>query len=152
MQTHADYDGFMKRCIELAHLTDPGVYGVRVGVLIADHNGNIISEGTKRFNPSNGQLYHAEHVALLEAGDMADGATLVTTLEPCVHRINSMYPSCADLILFYGIKRAVIGRKDGNPKVNGGGIGRLSTSIDVFLYPGFEEEIFQLFNRQPRTP
>jgi diaminohydroxyphosphoribosylaminopyrimidine deaminase/5-amino-6-(5-phosphoribosylamino)uracil reductase len=66
---------------------------------------------------------HAEVVALRAAGDRARGATLYVTLEPCNHYGRT--PPCVDLVLACGVRRVVIGCRDPNPYVTGGGVDRL---------------------------
>jgi diaminohydroxyphosphoribosylaminopyrimidine deaminase/5-amino-6-(5-phosphoribosylamino)uracil reductase len=62
---------------------------------------------------------HAEIEALKNAGKNTDGATLYVTLEPCNHYGKT--PPCTGAILKSGIKRVVVGMKDPNPNVSGGG-------------------------------
>jgi diaminohydroxyphosphoribosylaminopyrimidine deaminase/5-amino-6-(5-phosphoribosylamino)uracil reductase len=62
---------------------------------------------------------HAEIHALKAAGRSARGATLYVTLEPCNH--HGRTPPCTEAILASGIKRAVVGCGDPNPRVAGGG-------------------------------
>ncbi len=49
-----------------------------------------------------------------------DGAVLLTTLEPCVHRGVNTRP-CADEIVFRGIRHVVFGTLDPNPNITGRG-------------------------------
>jgi diaminohydroxyphosphoribosylaminopyrimidine deaminase / 5-amino-6-(5-phosphoribosylamino)uracil reductase len=77
---------------------------------------------------------HAEPVALAQAGDLARGATLYVTLEPCSHFGKS--PPCADAIIAAGISRVVSAIEDPNPEVAGQGHARLRAagiSVDVGL-------------------
>jgi len=92
------------------------------GALIADADGNIIAEG---FHEAAG-LDHAEVVALKKAGSAARGKTLYVTLEPCNHVGRT--PPCVDAILAAGIARVVIGCRDPDPRVQGGGIERLEAA------------------------
>ncbi len=66
---------------------------------------------------------HAEAEALKVAGDAARGATAYVTLEPCSHFGKT--PPCADALIKAGIARVVVGVRDPNPKVDGGGMRRL---------------------------
>ncbi len=62
---------------------------------------------------------HAEVNAIADAGPAARGATIYVTLEPCNH--TGRTPPCTRAILEAGIRRVVIGMKDPNPSVVGGG-------------------------------
>src|SRR5512135_1253614 len=50
---------------------------------------------------------HAEVIALQEAGELARGATLVVSLEPCCHR-DKKTPPCVDAIIKSGVKKVVV--------------------------------------------
>jgi diaminohydroxyphosphoribosylaminopyrimidine deaminase/5-amino-6-(5-phosphoribosylamino)uracil reductase len=63
---------------------------------------------------------HAEVEALDDAGPNAAGATLYVTLEPCNHFGKT--PPCTHKIMGSNIKKVVVGCKDPNPFVGGGGI------------------------------
>jgi diaminohydroxyphosphoribosylaminopyrimidine deaminase/5-amino-6-(5-phosphoribosylamino)uracil reductase len=66
---------------------------------------------------------HAETAALAMAGAAARGATAYVTLEPCCHW--GMTPPCSDALIAAGIARVAVGLRDPDPRVDGGGIGRL---------------------------
>ena len=63
---------------------------------------------------------HAEMLALKNAGAAAEGATLYVTLEPCNH--HGRTPPCTEAIADAKIARVVVGTRDPNPHVDGGGI------------------------------
>jgi len=111
----------MSRALELGAGGDP-TPNPHAGALIADADGNILAEG---FHQAAG-LDHAEVVALKKAGAAARGKTLYVTLEPCNHVGRT--PPCVDAILAAGIARVVIGCRDPDPRVQGGGIERLEAA------------------------
>ena len=85
-----------------------------VGAVIVKDN-RIIAEGWHRQVGTP----HAEVHALNMAGELAKGATLYVTLEPCSHFGRT--PPCANAIVEAGIKRVVAAMSDPNPKVAGRG-------------------------------
>ncbi len=86
--------------------------GPKVGaVLISDDE--IVAVGHKQGG------VHAERAAIeaaLAAGKNLSGATLYTTLEPCVS-VGSQKEPCAQLISRVGIRTVYIGRYDPNPHI-----------------------------------
>jgi diaminohydroxyphosphoribosylaminopyrimidine deaminase/5-amino-6-(5-phosphoribosylamino)uracil reductase len=116
----------MTRALELARGGDPSP-NPHVGSVVA-RGATIVGEG---FHEAAG-LEHAEIVAIRAAGAAATGATLYVTLEPCNHEGRT--PPCVDTILASGISRVVIGCRDPNPTVRGGGVERLQEAgIEVTL-------------------
>ena len=109
----------MERAIELARAVR-GRTSVNppVGAVVL-RDGQIIGEGAT--HPPGGP--HAEVIALEAAGHLARGSTLVVTLEPCNH--SGRTPPCTEAIHRAGISRVVIGVRDTNPRVTGGGIAAL---------------------------
>ena len=107
----------MARALELGRGGDPSP-NPHVGCVIAQDDA-VVGEG---YHATAG-AEHAEIVALKAAGKKARGATLYATLEPCNHVGKT--PPCVDAIVAAGIKRVVIGRRDPNPRVTGGGLERL---------------------------
>lgn len=98
-----------------------------VGAVIVK-NGEIVGRGWTQ----PGGRPHAEIEALRRAGEVARGATLYVTLEPCSHHGKS--PPCADAIIASGIARVVSAMEDPNPEVAGGGHARLRSAgiaVDV---------------------
>ena len=63
---------------------------------------------------------HGEAMALKQAGALAKGATLYTTLEPCAHR-SQRGPTCSALIAQAGVARVVFGLVDPDPRTAGSG-------------------------------
>ncbi len=89
-----------------------------VGALVV-RNGEIVGRGWTQA----GGRPHAEVEALTRAGELARGATLYVTLEPCSHHGKS--PPCADAVIASGIARVVSALEDPNPEVAGRGHARL---------------------------
>lgn len=86
-----------------------------VGAVVV-RQGRIVGKG---FHRAAGRP-HAEVEAIDDAGDRACGATLYVTLEPCHH--HGKTPPCTRKIVDAGIRKVVVGCKDPNPYVCGGGI------------------------------
>ena len=96
-----------------------------VGAVVVK-DGKIIAEGWHR----QAGTPHAEVHALNMAGDLAAGATLYVTLEPCSHFGRT--PPCVNKILDSGIKRVVAAMEDPNPAVAGRGFEILrSNGVEV---------------------
>jgi diaminohydroxyphosphoribosylaminopyrimidine deaminase/5-amino-6-(5-phosphoribosylamino)uracil reductase len=90
-----------------------------VGAVVVDEEGVVVGRGTHEF--AGGP--HAEIHALRDAGELAAGATLYCTLEPCCH--TGRTGPCAPEIVDAGISRVVVATEDPNPLVAGGGIAYL---------------------------
>ncbi len=119
---------FMKMAIEEAKkglgFTSPNP---AVGAVIVKDN-RVVGKGYHK----RAGTPHAEVNAIKEAGGLTKDATIYVTLEPCNH--TGRTPPCTKAILDAGIKRAVIGARDPNPKVAGGGAEFLADSgLDVTL-------------------
>lgn len=95
-------------------------------VLVRD--GVVVGEG---WHAKAGEP-HAEVMGLRSAEDRAAGSTAYVTLEPCAHEGRT--PPCADALIRAGVSRVVIGMRDPNPRVVGGGAERLrEAGIDVLF-------------------
>ena len=76
---------------------------------------------------------HGEIMALRDAESRDEdvrGATAYVTLEPCCHQGRT--PPCTDALVRAGLSRVVVGVRDPNPRVDGGGLAILrSHGLDV---------------------
>ena len=136
----ADYEKLMKKCIQLAKKGEGNTApNPMVGCIILNKNNEIISTGYHHKYGKN----HAERDALLKLknGEEKDG-TLIVNLEPCSHYGKT--PPCADLIIERKLKKVVIGCKDNNPKVNGGGIKKLKDANIEIVTGVLEKECKEL--------
>jgi len=110
---------FMKRALELAkngtgHTSPNPMVGT---VIVKD--GKIIGEGFHQFYGGK----HAEIVAIENASEAVEGATLYCNLEPCSHSLpEKKTPPCTLRIIKEKLGRVVIANRDPNPHVNGNGI------------------------------
>jgi len=86
-----------------------------VGAVIIDATGKIIAEG---FHDRIASEDHAEVVAIKAAGNKAQGATIVVTLEPCNH--TGKTGPCTQAIIDAGISTVVIAVSDPNELASGG--------------------------------
>ena len=99
-----------------------------VGCVLAK-DGKVVGRGvhTRAGTP------HGEIMALRDAaqrGVDVRGATAYVTLEPCCH--HGRTPPCTDALLAAGIARVVVGTRDSNPRVDGGGMALLrSRGVEV---------------------
>lgn len=88
---------------------------------------------------------HAEIVALEAAGQAARQATAYVTLEPCNH--TGRTGPCAGALVRAGVSRVVIGMRDPNPGVAGGGAAALAAAgveVEFAADPApFEEQLIE---------
>ncbi len=121
-ETTAEYDA---DDVELMHAACAAAATARlrtapnpwVGAAIRSTDDSIVTGAT---HPPGGP--HAEIDALSKLAD-ARGATLATTLEPCVH--DGRTGPCVDRIIDAGIARVLIGVEDPDVQVAGAGVRRL---------------------------
>lgn len=98
-----------------------------VGAVVVK-DGEVVGRGAHH----GAGLPHAEWLALRDAGERAQNATLYLTLEPCNH--HGRTPPCTDAVLRAGVSRVVIGVRDPNPNVKGAGMERLvGEGVEVTL-------------------
>ena len=120
---------WMKRAIFLASLgnntTSPNP---KVGAVILDKNGNLISEG---FHYKAG-MPHAEAMAFCNLKKDPEGGSMYVNLEPCCHQGKT--PPCVDKVISSGIKKVYISIQDPDKRVSGKGIKLLKEAgINVHL-------------------
>ena len=115
MQMDLDEE-MMGRAIELAKnaagRTSPNPL---VGAVVVK-DGRIVAEGWHR----RAGTPHAEVHALNMAGELARGATVYVSLEPCAHYGRT--GPCAEALVQAGVSRVVVAMTDPNPKVAGKGL------------------------------
>jgi diaminohydroxyphosphoribosylaminopyrimidine deaminase/5-amino-6-(5-phosphoribosylamino)uracil reductase len=110
---------YMERAISLAKLALGQVSpNPAVGSVIVK-NDEIVGQG---YTQPPGSA-HAEIMALKEAGEQANGATMYVTLEPCCHYGRT--PPCTKAIITSGIKEVHAAMLDPNPMVSGKGLKEL---------------------------
>jgi diaminohydroxyphosphoribosylaminopyrimidine deaminase/5-amino-6-(5-phosphoribosylamino)uracil reductase len=109
-----------------------------VGALVVK-NGRIVGRG---FHGQAG-LSHAEVIALDEAQDLAEGATLYVTLEPCCHFGRT--PPCVARVIKSGVKEVIVGMIDPNPLNSGKGIEILKQN-KIKVKAGFLEDKLKRLN------
>lgn len=131
---------YMREAIELAKM---GIGWVNpnpmVGAVVVN-NGRVVGRGYhKKYGGP-----HAEVYALEEAGELAKGADIYVTLEPCSHYGKT--PPCAELLIKKGIKRCFVGIMDPNPLVAGRGI-RMLEDNGIKVEVGILERDIKKMNR-----
>src|SRR5687767_11011195 len=90
-----------------------------VGSVIVDATGNVVGEGTYRYD----RVTHAELIALEQAGERARGGTAYVSLEPHAH--HGKTAPCTEALINAGIARVVAPIEDPNPLVSGKGFQQL---------------------------
>ena len=80
---------------------------------------------------------HAEIHALRQAAEMASGAEVYVTLEPCSHFGKT--PPCADALIAARVARVFVGMVDPNPIVCGEGVAKLRAAGIEVVVPLLED-------------
>jgi len=116
-EKNVSHTKWMKRAIFLASLgkntTSPNP---RVGAVILDKDGNLISEG---FHHKAG-MPHAEAMAFNNLKKDAKEGSMYVNLEPCCHQGKT--PPCVDKVISSGIRKVYISIQDPDKRVSGKGI------------------------------
>jgi diaminohydroxyphosphoribosylaminopyrimidine deaminase / 5-amino-6-(5-phosphoribosylamino)uracil reductase len=107
-----------------------------VGAVVVK-DGEVVGEGwhERKGGP------HAEIVALGAAGELARGATLYVTMEPCAHHGTTR--PCTEAIVAAGVAKVVAGALDPNPEASGG--------FDVLRAAGLEVEHADSFDARAQN-
>lgn len=138
--THTDDERYMRRALTLARKgqgrTSPNP---AVGCVIV-RDGRIVGEGWHK----KAGTPHAEIHALSQAGELARGADLYVTLEPCCH--HGKTPPCADALIAAGVRRVVAGMADPFPQVAGRGLQKLRRA-GILTEVGLLEESCRELNK-----
>lgn len=96
-----------------------------VGAVLV-RNGRVVGQGWH----CQAGTPHAEINALKQAGDLARGATVYVTLEPCSH--HGKTGPCTEALIRAGVSKAVVAMTDPNPMVAGQGLDKLrAAGIEV---------------------
>lgn len=131
---------FMGAAIEeMAKSHDP-INDKKVGCVIVKKN-VVVGRGFRNLFivkevPHIDICFHAEHIALMESGEHAQGSTMYCTLEPCSKRHSGSWNkldtplSCSELIARSGIKRLVYIESD-NGEGSGGREFLINEGIEV---------------------
>ncbi len=112
-------DRHLKRAFDLAHDSIRTHPNPRVGAVVVSADGEVVGEG---WHEGPGTK-HAEVMALANAGDAANGATVYVSLEPCNH--HGRTKPCTDALIEAGVSRVVVGTEDPDSRVSGQGIEHL---------------------------
>ncbi len=131
-------DRFARMAIEEAKKSTPEDAQPRpkVGAVAVKH-GQLLGKDCRTAVMSNGKMngQHAEFLLSTTLGGAdLDGATIYTTLEPCLNRSDPKV-SCVDRLISAKVARVVIGALD--PDHRGNGLRKLahSPTIEVSLFP-----------------
>jgi diaminohydroxyphosphoribosylaminopyrimidine deaminase/5-amino-6-(5-phosphoribosylamino)uracil reductase len=114
---------FLAEAIELSRRCPPSDSAFSVGAVIVGAGGAVLATGYSR---ESGPQDHAEEAALAKAAGLPlSGATVYSSLEPCLRRL-SRPQSCCALIAAAGITRVVLAWTEPPLFVPGGGAGWLA--------------------------
>ncbi|MSQ15682.1 MAG: bifunctional diaminohydroxyphosphoribosylaminopyrimidine deaminase/5-amino-6-(5-phosphoribosylamino)uracil reductase RibD [Dehalococcoidia bacterium] len=108
-----------------------------VGAVIVKDK-SVVGEG--RTQPPGS--WHAEMMALQQAGELARGATVYVSLEPCRHYGRT--PPCTHALISAGIAEIHIATVDPNPLVAGAGIKELESAGIRVVQGDMEEQAKEL--------
>ena len=138
-----NHQKLMQRCINLGEKALGKTYpNPNVGSLLF-YDGKIISESfTSEYGKNHAEI---NVINKINDNDVLKKSTLFVTLEPCSHFGKT--PPCCNAIFNKKIKNVVIGCKDPNELVNGGGINFLKSNDVNVEYGVLEKECKDLHKR-----
>ena len=109
----------LRQAIELSWRCPPSDTAFSVGAVLVGADGAVLATGYSRESDPHD---HAEEAALAKvAGQSRPGATIYSSLEPCLRRL-SRPRSCCELIVAAGITRVVLAWREPPIFVPGGGV------------------------------
>jgi diaminohydroxyphosphoribosylaminopyrimidine deaminase / 5-amino-6-(5-phosphoribosylamino)uracil reductase len=133
---------WLAAAIDLSRRCPPSDTAFSVGAILVGADGAVLGTGYSREGDPKD---HAEEVALARAKRSAQpaaglaGATLYSSLEPCIARASRPAP-CAELALAAGIRRVVIAWREPPVFVPGGGAAWLRDhGVEVVEFPDLAE-------------
>jgi diaminohydroxyphosphoribosylaminopyrimidine deaminase / 5-amino-6-(5-phosphoribosylamino)uracil reductase len=121
----AEDAAWMKRALERAEAGWGRVHPNPLVGAVVVRDAKAVGEGAHREYGGA----HAEVEALRQAGELARGATLYVTLEPCAH--HGKTPPCTDAVLSAGIRRLVYAAPDPDPLARGGAASLEAAGVEV---------------------
>jgi diaminohydroxyphosphoribosylaminopyrimidine deaminase/5-amino-6-(5-phosphoribosylamino)uracil reductase len=121
---------YLERALSLSEVTFGRAYPKPdVGAVVV-REGVVVGEGSTEAGGRHGEI-----VALERAADLARGATLYVTMEPCAH--HGTTPPCTDAIAAAGVAKVVVASRDPNPEAAGGLEKLGAAGIEVELVDSF---------------
>ncbi|MEM7118802.1 MAG: bifunctional diaminohydroxyphosphoribosylaminopyrimidine deaminase/5-amino-6-(5-phosphoribosylamino)uracil reductase RibD [Chloroflexota bacterium] len=114
MSTQQERERYMKRALGLARLAEGFTSPNPMVGSVVVKNGRIIGEGYHHYAGAA----HAEVVALENAGEAAEGATVYVSLEPCNHFGRT--PPCTQALIDAKVEAVHYAISDPNPRAKGG--------------------------------
>lgn len=138
--TDEDHVLHMSRALELARMAEGRTSPNPMVGAVLTRDGRVVGEGYHHY--AGGP--HAEVEALRAAGDLARGATMYVTLEPCAH--HGRTPPCADALIAAAVAEVFIAVGDPDPRVDGRGQALLEAA-GIVVYRGPCEADARKLNR-----
>jgi len=104
--SHGSDANWLDAAIELSKRCPPADSAFCVGAILLSESGQVIARGYSRQSDPNDHAEEAALTAAAASGADLSGATLYTSLEPCLRRV-SRPVSCAELTVRSGVRRVV---------------------------------------------